>query len=72
MQFYSCGQDGISNSDGNDEDDINSWSDQSFEFYAAEYRRHEAQRLSFEALFYFPWTLGAIVASWLFWRRLYA
>ncbi len=70
LHFYSCGQDGISRSDGNDEDDINSWDDHSQPFYTAESRRQEAERLAFEALCYAPWFLGLLIAAWLFVRSL--
>jgi hypothetical protein len=64
VQFYSCGQDGITQSAGNDPDDLNSWDEHAAEFYINQFRESELRKKRLESLGFMPLTLAFVVWFW--------
>ncbi len=71
LGFYSCGEDGISHTKGNDPDDLNSWNRISGELYEERESFRERTKIYWEALCLLPLPAGAILAFWLFLKHLF-
>lgn len=71
LGFYSCGEDGLSQSAGNDPDDLNSWNRMSGDIYFQRQLEKERKRVYWEALWLLPFTGGFLIACWLFIKNLF-
>ena len=61
--FYSCGEDGISHSHGNDSDDLNTWNSTN-DYYVAWTKQWCRECYQRQALWLTPWYFGGILFFW--------
>jgi hypothetical protein len=66
---FSTGRDGVSQTQGNDADDLNSWDDQTDSFYRAEIAEYDRKQSVFQGLFIAPFTYIALLAVGFFLKR---
>jgi hypothetical protein len=61
MGIYSTGRDGISQTQGNDPDDLNSWDERPGAYYRAEIAEHDRKQSVVNGLFLAPFTYIALL-----------
>ncbi len=61
--FYSRGEDGVSKSNGNDPDDLNSWNSTTEYYQQLTSKRHQ-EHLRIQALWRTPWTFSFVLILW--------
>lgn len=67
--IYSLGYDGVSLSQGDDPDDLNSWDENSDSFYWESIATQHRQEKALNALYYMPFTYAGLLAVLAFLRR---
>jgi hypothetical protein len=73
MGIFSMGRDGVSRTEGNDPDDLNSWDAPPGAYYVAEITANHRKLYAIEGASFMPFTYAAlllVIAGWKrFWRR---